>query len=894
MSHPSTSQWSLPPQPARKSRSLTGDLDATSTLLGQRIDRYTILEEVGRGAMGIVFRARRDDGHLVAIKVMEPRWGQTEQASARMLREAKCLFELRHDHVIRLLDVVPLNERPALVTDFVSGVTLQQYVMDHGVLSLDRAVDLFTALADGLASVHSAGVLHRDIKPSNVLLELPDSGESISRAVLCDFGLSRPNAAQSDASGITLTPPGGVIGTPPYMAPEQLLSFAAPDARSDVYALAASLYFALTGRSPANLTQIDQLQRVYADPRYRPIKDRDFPYPERLRLLLSTALDPNPAKRFQSASWLRDELTRFQRGTPSKLVRIKPFPEHDSLTRTVELTCHLDAPADQVWELVANTDHVNRAIGLPLAQFHPDRDAPSRFSASADSAFGTLHWIETPFQWVTGKFHQVYREFEDGPLQWVGNRVELADSDSSCTVTHRITYRARNAWWIPLIEMNLRLGIVPKLRKTYHSIDKLPELPETPTALQRTTPRVNVAMRDRKRSQATKTLRRSKQQWIQRCNDPVVVEALLPIVAAMDSYQASHLRPLELATAVGLPQSRVLSALLAGCFDGLFELAWAVICPSCQVPIDSTDQLSEIASHLHCDFCGISRQIDFSKSIEILFRFRPIAEPPSHQAYCLGGPFRLPHVAAQVVIPVGKTCQVELELPCNRYQVDSPQGHSSHRFRVSHSASRGTHAIRFRTEQADAQDEEAVLNSGGQTLLIQNDTDHELLIRVAPQKNSVPRLTLHQALGQPDFARWFPEQIETLEDLELVAQRVVVSVRIDQSTTASNSVRQARDVAQMAATCDGLFVSLDDEGVCQFTFDHSDAATEFLETLLSKHPGAKYAMAAGEVRTMLLMNRPVHCGEGLRHSRNVLRQIDGAVIPKTTVDDLTPPDIRAR
>jgi serine/threonine protein kinase len=204
---------------------------------GDRIGRYELEAIVGRGGLGVVYRARRDDGELVAVKIMRRHLSDDAIFVKRFAREARHASSIAHPHLVPVLDVGQSGSRHAfIVMPFIEGGTLATRIAEKGVLDLPEIVVLIRQIASALAALHAAELVHRDIKPSNVLLS--DHG-----ALLSDFGLARSRA------DTILTRTGGALGTPDYMAPELLFGLPA-SAASDTYALASLAYTCLAGEPP--------------------------------------------------------------------------------------------------------------------------------------------------------------------------------------------------------------------------------------------------------------------------------------------------------------------------------------------------------------------------------------------------------------------------------------------------------------------------------------------------------------------------------------------------------------------------------------------------------------------------------------------------------------------
>ena len=205
-------------------------------------DRYRLISEVGRGAMGVVWLARDERlGRTVAVKELRAGVGlsgtQVQQSYLRARREARIAGSLHHPNAVALYDVVEYEDRPYLVMEYVPSRSLAEALTESTVLPPDKVAEIGTQLAGALVAAHEAGIVHRDIKPGNILLA--ESGE----AKLTDFGISRA------IGDVTVTGTGEMLGTPAYIAPEVAQGQPA-SAASDVFSLGATLYAAVEGEPP--------------------------------------------------------------------------------------------------------------------------------------------------------------------------------------------------------------------------------------------------------------------------------------------------------------------------------------------------------------------------------------------------------------------------------------------------------------------------------------------------------------------------------------------------------------------------------------------------------------------------------------------------------------------
>jgi WD40 repeat protein/tRNA A-37 threonylcarbamoyl transferase component Bud32 len=218
-----------------------------------RLDHYDVLEVVGRGATGLVLKARDSKlQRVVAIKVLAPRLAASFAARRRFVGEAQAAAAVRDDHVVAIYAVSEDGPVPYLVMEYICGITLGERVGQAGALELAEILRLGMQIARGLAAAHAQGLVHRDIKPANVLLE-----NHVQRVKITDFGLAGAAAG--------LTNGGAIAGTPQYMSPEQARG-EATDYRSDLFSLGSVLYTLCAGRPPFRAdTTATVLEQVCAD-----------------------------------------------------------------------------------------------------------------------------------------------------------------------------------------------------------------------------------------------------------------------------------------------------------------------------------------------------------------------------------------------------------------------------------------------------------------------------------------------------------------------------------------------------------------------------------------------------------------------------------------------------
>ncbi|HTJ44331.1 MAG TPA: protein kinase, partial [Kofleriaceae bacterium] len=262
--------------------------------------RYQLRGWLGSGGMGTVYRADDTElGETVALKVLKPALVGDPAALERFRREVKLARRVAHKNVARMFDIGEHAGAKFLTMELVEGESLSRR-MEQGPMSAGRIVAIGTELCDGLAAAHAAGVVHRDLKPDNILLA------NDGRVVITDFGIARAaaaSAADPRATGVAV-----VIGTPAYMAPEQLDGRQDLDGRADLFALGVILYELATGEKPwtgSSPVSIALAQSKAPRPDPRAVR-ADVPAP--LAIAIRRCLDPDPAQRYATATALAHEL----------------------------------------------------------------------------------------------------------------------------------------------------------------------------------------------------------------------------------------------------------------------------------------------------------------------------------------------------------------------------------------------------------------------------------------------------------------------------------------------------------------------------------------------------------------------------------------------------------
>ena len=275
--------------------SLTADDLAKIAAQPQPFAGYEIIEELGRGGMGVVYRARSTaDGSLVALKVVLPAVASSPDDLTRFVREANIVKELSHPHIVPFRDLGHADGQLFFVMNLVPGVDGQALLrQSEGPLPVARAIGIVCQLLEALSAAHRKGYVHRDVKPSNLLIETRPNDDFVW---LADFGLARAYQA-SKLSGLTTT--GNIGGTLPFMAPEQITHYRDVTPAADQYSAAATLYHLLTKRHTYDFPKevAKQLLLVLQESP-KPIQQHRADLPDQLATVIHKGLARIPTARF--------------------------------------------------------------------------------------------------------------------------------------------------------------------------------------------------------------------------------------------------------------------------------------------------------------------------------------------------------------------------------------------------------------------------------------------------------------------------------------------------------------------------------------------------------------------------------------------------------------------
>jgi serine/threonine-protein kinase len=287
--------------------------------MAKQIGRYTIVSELGRGGMGVVYKAWEESlQRHVAIKMLADQYAEDESVVARFMREARAVADVHHANIVQVFCVDTHDGQPYFVMEYVEGESLGDCIERENKLHPRKAVSMLKEAASGLAAAHARGVVHRDIKPANLMLSRHGNVKVV------DFGIARVEGPETK-----LTATGMAMGTPAYLSPEVCLAKSV-DQRSDIFSLGVVLYEMLTGETPFNADSPLALMSKVVEARIPDLLELDGEIDPALYAILKVMLAPEPHNRYADCHQLMADLDDYLAGqTPRHAGKAGTGPAED-------------------------------------------------------------------------------------------------------------------------------------------------------------------------------------------------------------------------------------------------------------------------------------------------------------------------------------------------------------------------------------------------------------------------------------------------------------------------------------------------------------------------------------------------------------------------------------
>ena len=354
-----------------------GSLSPTRTMLGPVLHlkkgqmiggKYKIIQKVGVGGMGIVYKA--EDAKLkrnVALKFLPSELTRDKKAKARFVQEAQAAAALNHPHICTVYEVDEADDQTFIAMEFIEGLTLKDKI-EVGPLAIEDAIDIASQVAEGLGEAHKKGIVHRDIKPANIILTAG------GKAKIMDFGLAKLSW------GADLTKPSMIMGTVAYMSPEQARGEPV-DHRTDIWSLGAMLYEMLTGEKPFQKSHEQALIHSILNDQPKKISDTRSDIPSYLEKVISKALEKNADRRFQTAE---EMLQKLKQSPPlifpeaNKSIVVLPF---ENLSPDPEQEYFCDGMTE---EIITDLSHIHDLLVISRSSAMTFKGTKSTIKEIAD------------------------------------------------------------------------------------------------------------------------------------------------------------------------------------------------------------------------------------------------------------------------------------------------------------------------------------------------------------------------------------------------------------------------------------------------------------------------------------------------------------------------------
>jgi serine/threonine protein kinase len=320
---------------------------------------YLLLDRLGEGGMGQVFKARhRHLERVVALKLIRKEWLASAKAVTNFYQEVRAVARLHHPNIVLAYDAGPAGNTHFFAMEYVHGTDLARLVREKGPLAIVRTCDFAIQVARGLQHAHEKGIIHRDVKPANLIAGIAENGATIVKVL--DLGLARLN--DHFTKDTSLIPSGTVVGTPDYLAPEQGIDPRRADTRADIYSLGCSLYFLLTGKPPFQAGSLPQLLLKHQMEDPPSVRTRREDVPPALARLLHSMMAKNPNDRPQTFAEVAQLLGAFLSGGIDPTLEMK-LSSDDTETFDVSPDRPDSAPKQKERRLFSDTQEIENRSG---------------------------------------------------------------------------------------------------------------------------------------------------------------------------------------------------------------------------------------------------------------------------------------------------------------------------------------------------------------------------------------------------------------------------------------------------------------------------------------------------------------------------------------------------
>ena len=411
----------------------------------------------------------------------------------------------------------------------------------------------------------------------------------------------------------------------------------------------------------------------------------------------------------------------------------------------VERSQELEAPPGAVWSLLADTERLNRAVGLNTIHLTPHDDTTaSRYLVRTVSAGFPMEYEERPFEWVEGRWFAVKRIVRKGALRSVENYFRLEPTaDGGTRVTIGLVVEPKLALLVPIARFQAA-GVIGRMLAQLRDADAaLVAGEQAGYGLASGTLFRDVLMRhgDALRGRVGE-------------DDGAVVERLLEMIASAPDADVERMRPFELARSWKVESRHVLRVFLHAVVAGLLELRWDLICPSCHTTAEHVDGLAQLGADAHCQLCDISFGLELDRAVEAVFRPAPAVRAVGDGRYCIGGPMNTPHVVVQAILPAEGITEVSAPAEPGDYRL-FVRGGLEAKLHADPAAPQKV-ALEVGARRLDS---EVLRVAPGGTLVVAHRPSRERHLKIERQEARQLAATAHVLATVPEFRRMFDHQV---------------------------------------------------------------------------------------------------------------------------------------
>lgn len=856
--------------------------------------QYTLVQFVGEGGAGVVFRATPHTNNSnaqgfesVAIKMIRPEFITSKKVALRFEKESRLHAAVDSPYITKHFEFGCEKGRYFIASEFIDGVELNSLIDQFATMPAKVSLRVIADVLRALSALHCAGVVHRDVKPANVIVRFRNQRknhpqpqvEDFEIAKLTDFGLAR-HIQQSES--MAMTRQRAMLGTPLYMAPEQQFESRAVDARADVYSAGITLYHMLAGHAPFDADNMQTIAEQHREERPTPLRFVRPEISEAVSNVVMKALEKQPDLRYANATEMLKDVQRLLDDQPTSIRLYPEIPDTKKASvKKYVFQWTLDATTKQLWPLVADTDRFNQAIGLPTAEFTFDHSSKQRKIFAKTNFNGmTMRWREHPFQWICEREMSVLREFETGPFEWVTSTVELFPlADQKTRLIHRFQIKPRG--WFGKLFTPFQFNFMTRraLDRVYPQLEKIANDKSCGFACDvpfGKPPRLSKLQRHRL-NQRCKSLAPQLRQ-------PRLAKQLGDLLCSVADSMAARIRPIPLSQKLDCAIDDSVELCLAAVENGILNMTWDVICPVCRVAAQNCSTLSKIESHANCEVCNLNFKVEFSQSVEAVFCINQEIRNVDLKTYCIGGPFHAPHVLAQNRLRSNQQIEIGAELSEGKYEIRGPQLDEAPQLDVQQNAEQTRAKIRFGNQHCAGSTQ---LRVGAACIQIENQSDLEILVRLEQLQDRQDALTAGRASEHPLFQKLFPEDLSNFKNLVELTNVYLLAIEHLQSEALLESVGEL-EFRQIWNRIQNLFLTAHPN--CKIVeHRHSSVLISFgqMEDLVTAllsfsskteseigFAGRQCALAinAGEVMTGHQGNQPATFGKTVRNTWKLLDQ----------------------